>query len=309
MNKIYFLVLILFFYSCEKNEIGIESPYEGDGTQINVCFVQDGQINHSNFDVDLESLALDEKPWIIYSEIEFYDWSSHMFYLNVDKNKTDLAGKYFVVKSDEVRLFLGYFISPASSSFSYYPSITAWDDFNYSKEIVEIGGFGGFHKDTLNSNIAFKESLANSGLLKEGIDVELISLEKESASTLKYTFKVTNLDIENIYVLDPLKMGVSRFHYYSNGVSFWKDNKGYHANDFETTVSEKIKFEWYRKLIPGKSITRSVTLDGYTLLPTGIVNASFWFPSPFRLGEGNWKKNDGRIWLGNIQAQKEMIIN
>lgn len=287
----------------------IEIPYEGDGTQINVCFVRDDQIDHSNFEVDIESLVLEETPWVMHSEIEFYDWSSHMFYLNVDKKKADLTGKYFVVKSDEERLFLGYFISPVSSSFSYYPSVTAWDDFNYSKEIVEIGGFGGFHKDTMNSNIVFKESLANSGLLKEGIDVELISLKRKSASTLTYTFKVTNLDTQNIYVLDPGRMGASRFHYYSNGVSFWKDNKSYHANDFETTATEQILFQWYYKLIPGKSIIRSVTLDGYTSLPTGIVNASFWFPSPFGLGKGEWKKNDGRIWLGNIQAKKEMNLN
>lgn len=306
MKYLLFLVFIFLLSSCCKEDF--DSSVKGDGTQINIYLIKDGQIERSQTEIDLESLELEKLPWIKHSEIDFYDWSAHIFYLNVKKERAKHTGKYFLVKGENKSLFLGYFMSPFSSSSSYFPSITAWDGIFYSNDIVEIGGFLGFHKKTMDTNIKFKESLLDAGLLKEGIKVELITLKRENSSTLKYTFKVTNLDTENIYVLDPDKMGTSRFHYYTNGVSFRKDNVYYSAHDFEFTSSDKISSNWYYRLLPGKSVTRTVKLSGYTALPIGTVDASFSFPGASHLEEGEWKKRDGRIWVGNFRTKKEMKV-
>ncbi len=306
MKKLLFLILIFLLSSCCKEDF--DSSLKGDETQINIYLVKDGQIERSQTEVDLELIELDPNPWLKHSEINFYDWSAHMFYLNVEKERAKYAGKYFLVKGENKPLFLGYFMSPVSSSLSYFPSITAWDGFFYRNNMVEIGGFAGFHKETMDTNIKFKESLLDAGLLKEGIKVELIELKRESSSTLKYSFKVTNLDTENIYVLDPDKMGTSRFHYYTNGVYLNKDNIYYSAHDFETTPSDKISSNWYYRLSPGKSVTRTVKLSGYTALPAGTVNASFNFSGASHLEEGEWKKSDGRIWVGDFRTAKEMTL-
>ncbi len=279
----------------------------GDGTQINIYLVKDGQIDYSNKEVNLESLELDKEPWLKHSEIEFYDWSAHMFYLNTEKERAKYSGKYFLVKADNEPLFLGYFMSPVSSSFSYFPSITAWDGFFYSNDIVEIGGFAGFHKETMDANIKFKKSLQEAGLHKAGIDVELLGLKRVNSSTLKYTFKVINLDTENIYILDPDKMGASRFHYYTNGVSFMKDESYYYAEDKSVTSVKNFNSSWYYKLAPEQSITRTVILDGFSSLPSGDVKCHFSFPG-MNLKNNNWEKSDGRIWLGNFRVEKELNL-
>lgn len=305
MKNLLFLFFIFILSSCMKEDI--EFPDEGDGTQINIYLVKDGQIDYSNKEVNLESLELDKEPWLKHSDIEFYDWSAHMFYLNTEKERAKYSGKYFLVKSDNEPLFIGYFMSPVSSSLSYFPSITAWDGFFYSNEIVEIGGFAGFHKETMDTNIKFKESLLDAGLLKEGINVDLIEIQKRNSTSIKYTYKVTNLDTEKIYILDPDKMGASRFHYYTNGVSFMKDESYYYAEDKSVTSVKNFNSSWYYKLAPGQTMRRTVTLNGFRSLPSGNVDCYFFF-SAVNLKDGTWEKRDGRIWLGGFSVKKELNL-
>jgi hypothetical protein len=149
--------------------------------------------------------------------------------------------------------------------------------------------------------------MEKSGLLREGIAVELTGLDRVNASTLKYTFTVTNHDSENIYVMDPERMGSSRFHYYTNGVYLMQNKSYWWAENINATPSEKIAPNWYYKLSPGRSITRTVQLDGYNSLPSGEVNASFTFPGT-RVNKGEWQKNDGRIWLGSFRVETELDL-
>lgn len=307
MKKLLIIVFILILSSCIQEDIDFHK--KGDGSQINIYLVKDGQVDRSDTDVDLESLKMEKTPWLKHSEIEFYDWSSHIIYLNVEKEKEKHSGQYFVFKADDKSLFLGIFFSMFMSSIPPFPSIIATDDFFLPKDVVGIAGYG-FHENSmyLEKNTEFRFALENSGLLKEGIDVELTGLTRENSSTLKCTFKVTNLDRENIYILDPDKMGDSRFHYYTNGVGLRMADKYYWANDFDVTASESIITSWYYKLAPGKSMVRTVKQNGYSSLPTGEVEASFRFPGASIKNPGEWRKKDGRVWLGSFRTEKEMTL-
>lgn len=307
MKNILSLVLILILSSCIQEDI--EFMKKGDGTQINIYLVTNGQIDQSEKDVDLESLELEKTPWIKHSEIDFYDWSSHIIYLNVEKEKDKHSGRYFIFKANSKLLFLGVFFPMYWSSIPQFPSIIATDDFFLPKDVVGLGGYG-FNENSLylENNGEFKIALEKSGLLKEGIAVELTNLLRENSTTLKYTFSVTNLDSENIYILDPNKMGDSRFHYYTNGVGLRMADIYYWANDFDVTASESIKASWYYKLAPGKSMVRTVKQNGYSSLPTGEVEASFRFPGANIKNPGEWRKPDGRVWLGSFRTEKEMKL-
>ncbi|MEN8117778.1 MAG: hypothetical protein ABFS16_12405, partial [Bacteroidota bacterium] len=269
------LILIIFLISSCTDEITI---YRGDGTQINIFLVKDGQLDYYNpEETDLESLELEGSPWLKHSEIEFYDWSAHTFYLKNEKTKGN-HGQYFVLKADKKPLFIGFFYSMIMSYIPSCPTILT-DGFFYPKDLISLNPYGYRQNEDLTPlNSDFRKNIENSGLLREGISVELISLKRKNSSTLTYSYKVTNLDSEKIYILDPKMMGASRFHYYTNGIYLNKGDKRYYADDFETTSSDKISSNWYFRLSPGKSITRTVELNGYTSLPTGTVKASFRFP-------------------------------
>lgn len=306
MKNIFFLLLIFLFVSCQKDEI---DRHDGDGTQINIYLVKDGQIERDQTQVDLKKLVLESHPWLKHSEIEFYDWSAHIFYLNTEKKKAEHAGKYFVLKADNRPLFLGYFFPIFSSMIPKFPSVIAHDDFFYPSDVIGLGGYGFLARDSASLNLsAFKMELGNAGLLRNGIEVDLLELTRENSSTLKYKFKVTNLDNENIYIPDPDKMGAARFHYYTNGVYLQQGNDRFSPHDFDVLASDKIDNSWYFKLASGNSITRTVEQNGYPHLPTGEVKASFNFPGMDLKNRGQWKKRDGRIWMGDFWVEKELVV-
>lgn len=299
MKRLFPVFIIFFLVSCNDGDVDFRGM--GD-TQINIYLVENERIGYPGTEVDFDTISLNPTPWLKNSEIEFYDWSAHMFYLNTEKEKQKYSGQYFVVKkehrnpSQDKALFLGMFFPPYMSSFPMVPSILAMDNFIAANDIVSFSSFGSLLSGNMDSQIEFKEALVSAGLFREGIQPEMLNINRKNSTTLEYTIRITNNDSENIYVLDPNKMGIGRFHYYTNGVSLRKDNVSYYSEGASIS-SPEIKNSWYFRLAPHKSMVRTIRLDGYSNLPTGEVHFYFSFPGS-SVGAGEWKKSDGRIWLG-----------
>lgn len=306
MKNLVLVLLIGLFWSCAEGEY---ENYRNEDSDVNIYLVKEGQLEINSSEFDLNLLELESTPWIKDADIEFYDWSAHSFYLRKETEKRGYSGRHFVVTSGQKRFFAGIFFPMEMSSFPALASISPEDGFFSPGDVVRFGRFGYFRPGNLNENKEFKAELISSGILREGIDVEIIALKRENSSTLKYTYRVTNIETENIYILDPDKMGTSRFHYYTNGVGLNKDDNYYWARDFESTPSDIIENSWYHKLLPGSSITRTVELNGYNSLPTGKVKATFRFSGADIKRSGEWKKADGRIWLGDFVTEKELNLN
>lgn len=305
MKNFAFLIVVFLFVSCNGN---IDQNYRNLNNKINIYLTEsEADLFHSE-QIKLDSFVLESSPWVKSSEIEFYDWSAHAFYLNKEIEKEKYSGRNFMVTSGEKRLFAGVFWPMYMSSIPMIPSIMPEDEWFSPKDVIRFNSFGWQFAESLNDNNDFKMELIDAGLLREGIEVEIIKLERKSSTSLEYTFRVTNRDTENIYILDPDKMGKSRFHYYTNGIRISKNDNYYYSNNIETTASDAIAPKWYFVLHPGKSISRTVQMDGYQSLPLGEVKASFTFPGANLTQTGSWKKPDGRIWIGNHLTTTDITI-
>ena len=308
MKKLLSLLLLFLIFSCDETDL--DFPFDGDGTQIEIYLVKTDAMDNFNPQGEIDQSDLESEPWLLNNEIEFYDWSAQTFYLKNKKLKSPYSGRYFSITANKEPLVTGFFYS---SYMSYYPPagavIIADGGLFYPEDVLCLEGFGGKRSSTtIDDTPFFRQAMENSGLLKEGINVELLDLKKVNNTTLEYIFRVTNLDTEPIYVLDPEKMGTARFHYYTNGVWLHQGENYYHAEGFETTPSDNILPRWYARLAPGKSITRTVTLDGFKSLPSGNVIARFRFPGNNRLDAGEWKQSDGRIWVGSYSVEAEFAL-
>jgi hypothetical protein len=307
MKKVILFFLLPILFACINEDVDFRTNSENG---INIYLVQDSMIGYFDDNVDFNSLKTEPIPWLKNSEIEFYDWSAHMFYLNTTKEKEKYAGRFFIVKAEDKyppqseSLFIGLFFPMYMSSFPLYPAILAMDNFMSPEDVLGFSRFGGRGFEKLDQHLEFKSALISAGLFREGIDVELLKVIRKNSSTLEYTFRVTNKDVENIYVLDPSKMGVERFHYFTNGVALFYNQQYFHSQSERITVSE-IKTSWYYKLAPQNSMVRTVTLGGFSNLPTGVVDYVFSFPGSV-VKKGQWKKPDGRIWLGEKLIQGEI---
>lgn len=304
MKTYFYPLFILLFTSCLGDVENYRSNSQAD---VNIFLVKESQLSIQESNVDLNSIELESTPWVKSTEIEFYDWSSHTFYLNTEKEKAKYSGRHFVVVSGDERLFLGVFFPMYMSSFPQMPSISPEDAIFYPKNIIHFGQLGHQFTGNLEEQNDFKKALISSDLLREGIKVELTSVKKKNQTTIEYTFQVTNIEKENIYVLDPDKMGASRFHYVTNGTWLSKDNTYYFPNPVNHTAFDKVQDSWYFKLRPGSTMTRNVELSNFPLLPSGKVKCSFSFPGS-NMKSGSWKKTDGRIWIGDYYVEKELEL-
>lgn len=304
VKTIFYLFLILLFTSCLGD---IENYRSNSQSDINIYLVKEGQLTIHESDVDLDLLELERTPWVTNSEIELYDWSSHTFYLNTDKEKEKYSGRHFLVVSGDERLFIGVFFPMYMSSIPQMPSIIPEDGLFYPADVIHFGQLGHQFTGDIEKQNDFKKALISSDLLREGIKVELTRVKKKNQTTIEYTFQVTNIDKENIYVLDPDKMGTSRFHYVTNGTWLSKDNTYYFPKQMDHTAFDKVQESWYFKLRQGEKMIRNVELSNFPSLPSGTVKCSFSFPGS-NMKSGDWKKSDGRIWIGDYYVEKELVI-
>lgn len=305
MKGLVVIVFAFLFLSCSQDSTD-DIRKENN---INIYLVEDGQLELHNSEIDLNGLQLESTPWVKSSEIDFYDWSAHSFYLKKEKEKGNLGGRHFVVSSGNKRLFAGIFFPMYLSSMPALPSITPADGLFSPKDVIRFSPFGINYPGNIEEEEDFKTELISANILKEGIDVKILELKPKNSTTLKYTYTIFNRDDEKLYILDSEKMGSGRFHYYTNGVSLQQDDNYFWPRDFNPISSTQIEQEWYYKLLPGESVTRTVELNGYDSLPQGKVKATFSFPGAHLKETASWKKSDGRIWLGHHVAEDEIIIH
>lgn len=84
------------------------------------------------------------------------------------------------------------------------------------------------------------EVLIQAGLLREGIAVDLVNIQKSGTSSVLYTYKVTNLDKETLLITDQDKMGPARFHYITNGVTLSYNNTYLFCRKYDTYLLRKL---------------------------------------------------------------------
>ena len=296
MKTIVLLFAAIFLISsCSK-----EDEYTF-GDTISIHLVKDGQITPKQTEANLDSLKLEESPVLEHSEIEFYDWSSHLFYAKSNVKERIKNGRCYLIKADNDPLFLAC-MNIGSSLGARGPQLSKWTDY-----ILGIGYFENYHEENTAVHKKFKATLRNSNLLKNGIELDIVKLKRKNATTLLYTFEVTNIDTENIYVLNPDKMEPENFHYFTNGVGFEKDGVGYPPNSKSKSPENGLPKDWFYKILPGEVMTCTVEQEGFSDIPTGEVSCGFTFPG-YTPKDIHWKAEDGRYWLGRIHLIKSVSI-
>lgn len=304
MKLFFTFLIVVFLFSCSDTDILTRRNGTGE---INIYIVKEGQLQIHDKDVDLDILELEAEPWVKNSDIEFYDWSSHTFFLNKPVEKEKYSGRHFVVVSGDEPLFAGVFFPMYMSSLPQLPAITPENDYFFPRDVIQFSQFGyQFPNEQIKSD-EFKKALIDAGLLSNGIKVELTQVKRKSQNSIEYTFEVSNLDTKTLYIPDPDKMGTSRFHFITNGVWFFSGNNYCYSNLSEHTPFETFSENWYFKLKPGQKMTRTVVQNGFSCVLPGKVKCSFSFPGA-TIKTGDWKKTDGRVWLGNYFVEEELVI-
>lgn len=302
MRYLSIFCLFMLLWACKTGEI--DYPVTGGDIKIYIAAPMKAE---DAIKTDLNDWVLEDTPWVDAHEIESYDWSAQMFYLRRNKEREKFAGSFFVVTSNDKRLFSGMFVSIFSSYIPPSPSILAYDHFFYPLNLIQLGGFYQLSKTETHKSESFRDALIQAGLLREGIAVELLNIQKSGSNSVVYTFKVTNLDKETLLIPDPDKMGTDRFHYITNGVSLSGNKTYYSAENMTYSSFESFDDSWYYPLNSGESVTRQVLQDGFKALPKGNFIGQISFSGHINKNL-HWQQSNGRIWVGSISAQNSFTF-
>ena len=150
-------------------------------------------------------------------------------------------------------------------------------------------------------------ALKNNHLYHEGLRCEIQSVNY-SNEKLVLNIELSNSDTFNFFYLDPDKMGIGLFHYYTNGPTFL-NNQHQSYNHKETVIYPEHSNSWKECLTLIKSGERkniSITYHNFDNIPAGNYKVYFSFPGYF-LTKDRTLGGD-LIGMGNINVEKDITI-
>lgn len=289
-NTMLFLVLMI---GCEKNDNDIETEIK-DGFSL---IINDSITYNSN-------------------SIDFYDFSSHLIYLKSGNVFSFSNRGAFMIQVDNEEIYTGQMFPMYSS---YMPSgvyIRCTPTF-YEDYIIPIGfsqiidSEGNSIEDPRNDSKII-DALKKYNQYREGLSSEIISVQKLIDNKVKITIELTNLENDNILYLDPDKMGLEFFHYFTNGLIIRDSQSNSYTHKLTTQEPEpwdSWTADWLTVINGNETKTITIIYNDFDLLPVGKYTVSFSYPGlSHQIDLEDLQQINGRIWLGELNNTKTIDI-
>jgi len=250
------------------------------------------------------------------SDIDYYDVSAHLIYLKkgLPYLKTGWNHGTMSVNVDHEEIYECTFHSVICS---HIPSLYAYTSF-FLDDIIQIiihpFAYSNIEQEINDprSDERIISALKNNGLYHEGLRCEVLSVNY-SQGKLVLIIEISNPDSFDYYYLDPGKMGMGLFHYYTNGLSIMNDSRTQFFTHHETVIRPEPwnswKKEWLSLIQSGESKNISITYQHFDNIPAGNYKMSFSFPGLNSLSQKEREYRNGRIWMGAIFVWKDITIN
>jgi hypothetical protein len=298
------LILLLFLASgCEKNLADLFPDSDRELTE-GLCLVAGDQVVLTHHD------------------IEHYDYGTHLIYLKDGVSSEELLDEEtaFQVYAGGEEIYT-IFVQPGfSSSMAGGPGSaiirtqpTFYPDFilaisRIPTYEVQVGELADSRQDPRIVN-----ALKKYGQYYEGLSCEILSCTYNAPDHVVLRLKLTNRDEVNYYYMDPEKMGMGLFHYFTNGLILRdpEDHESYtsHTEAVQPEPWDSWQMDWMSLLEGGSSVTITLEYGNFDPVPAGSYKASFSFP-----GLGSQVERDqvaqplGQVWLGELALYKEIVV-
>jgi hypothetical protein len=250
--------------------------------------------------------------------IEYYDYGTHRIYLKSGVSSEDILdekGSLTVYAGGEeiytLTLQPGYSSTAPSGPIIWTPPIF------YPNNIIAIDRI--YTYDVMLGDIAdsrkdprIVEALKKYDQYREGLQGEIISFTNSAPEDVVLRLKLTNRDEVDYYYLDPEKMGMGLFHYFTNGLNLYDTEEQHsYANQVEHIQPDpwdSWDLDWMSLLKGGNSVTITLEYTNFESLHPGTYRAIFQFPGLSHVERDGLDQPKGRIWLGDLQLNKEVVV-
>jgi hypothetical protein len=273
----------------------------------------------SKFNSDIQdgfNLVINDTITYASDQIDFYDFSSHLIYLKDSYTYTlDCDGTFKIyINTDEIydgNLFPAYYSYRPQGV--YIPTILTF----YPAYIIPINFLqyeatnGEILEDPRNDE-RIVSSFKADNKYKAGLSGEILSVQKTQENNVEITLGITNNETNSILYLDPEKMGIALFHYFTTGLIL--SNTNTHSISHQTSIQEPTPYyawdiNWLSEIKSGEMKTIKITYDNFDTLSSGEYTAHFTFPGlSSQVQKSDLFQNNGRIWLGQLALSDTVNI-
>lgn len=316
INSLFFVICsILLLSGCSKDVP--PTAAKGDA-EFAVYLLKDQSLKFYNiYNKPVSSLELMPRPWLTSSDIRIYDFSSHCIYLK--RNRAELfesrngvpapqMNSPFVVTVNGKAIYAGYFTAPASSYMAGAPSIDLSPIF-YADDMISI--ISQNDETDIRNDERIKNVLSKAGIYQGGVKASIsgLSVINNDTALVKYKLSLTNNCNYPVYVLDADKTGGELFHYFTNGPLFYNiqtknTNWAQYKSYYTPTPYNLVLPEWFTLLKADETITREITLKGYSRFEKGDYEVSMRYQNPFIPKKEDRILNNNNIWLGSTTTNR-----
>lgn len=249
-------------------------------------------------------------------EIEFYDFSSHLIYLKDWVNFFSSNYGTFAVFVDNIEIYSGQ-LHPLYSSYMPMGPVINCAPSVFGNYIIPIGfnqfidSVGNSIEDPRNDSRII-ENLKKQNKYKEGLSCEILTVKKIASNNIEIDIKLTNNGPENLLYLDPDKMGLGLFHYFTNGLLLRNLSKKTFTHQLSVISPEPWDTwdnHWLSVINGNEDKFITITYDNFDILTVGEFEAIFNFPGlSYQVEKEDLQQCNGRIWLGTLHINKNIQI-
>ena len=250
------------------------------------------------------------------SDIDYYVGSTHTIYLKKEVPYFKEMGYNHRTMAVYVGNDKIYDCELHSSLSSLIPvGTTVYPSFFGGTDIIRLNFQPSFYPDSKltdpRSDRRIITALKKDRLYHEGLYCEIQSVSGSNGK-LVLNIELSNPDSFDYYYLDPGKMGIGLFHYFTNGPYIWGDPYTKTFTHQETVVEpvpwDSWKKEWLSRIKSGERKKISIIYQHFDKIPAGSYRMSFSFPGLYKVEQKDRKIGSGRIWMDDIRIEKVITI-
>lgn len=266
------------------------------------------------------SMMINDKVVLTAKDIDYYDLSTHFIYLKGTNSflNDKLIRDSFQIYANGEKIYSGVFRSIASSSFPIGPEIYTTQIFygNYVLPIEYgywIDDSGKITPPDPRSDARIIDALKSWNQLHEGLQCEIRSVQFQSAGKVSMELELINNDSFSYYYLDPEKMGLGLFHYFTNGLSFYsptlKKSFDNHVQHIQPEPWDSWQIKWLSVIGSHEKKTIWINYTNFDPIPEGQYKLHFSFPGLSHVEKEDLVQRYGRIWLGDLDLSRDFQIH
>ncbi len=266
------------------------------------------------------AIELGDSILLNYTDIDYYDFSTHIIYLRKDNSFLSSFTGYgiFNVYAEKKRIYQGSLHPSYSSSLPPPPLIWVAPSF-YPDYLIRIDyihmldSLGKPIKDDPRSDIRIINALKKYDQFHEGLNCTIDYARKMTDGKIKFTFTISNNDSFDYFILSPEKMGSGLFHYFTNGLFVRVPGEILKSHKDQTIKPEPWNGwnqDWFDLLRSGTSRSYSITYENFDPIQAGQYDLFFEFPGlSNQVSKEDLVQPSGRIWMGDIKTTGRITID